>query len=146
MPVHSKRKAQIKAQIGALVFEKAFTKILAEYSNYNNVFSLKNAIKHLVHTGINKHAIKLEEDKQPLFVPIYNLGPRELETWKTYIEINLTNGFIWPSKSPARAFILFDKKLDKNLYFYIDYWDLNNLIIKNQYLLYLINKLLDWLS
>ena len=57
---------------------------------------------------MNEHAIKLEEDKQPSFRPIYNLGLVELETLKTYIKTNLANGFIQPSKSPAKAPILFD--------------------------------------
>ena len=49
---------------------------------------------------MNEHAIKLEEGKQPLFGPIYSLGPVKLETLKTYIDINLANGFIWPSSLP----------------------------------------------
>ena len=35
MPVHSKK----QAQVGALLFNEASTKVLAEYSNYSNVFS-----------------------------------------------------------------------------------------------------------
>ena len=80
---------------------------------------------------MNEHAIKLKEGKQPLFVPIYSLGPVALETLKTYIETNLANGFIRPSKSPARALILFDKKPNKSLYLCVNYWGFNNLIIKN---------------
>ena len=70
---------------------------------------------------MNKHAIKLEEGKQPLFGPIYSLELVELETLKTYIKTNLANGFIRPSKSLAGAPILFDRKLDKSLRFYVDY-------------------------
>ena len=95
---------------------------------------------------MNEHAIKLEEDKQPLFEPIYSLGPVELKTLKTYIESNLANGFIYLFKSPIKAPILFDKKPDRNLHLCVNYWDLNNIIIKNQYLLLLISKLLDWLG
>ena len=80
---------------------------------------------------MNKHAIKLEEDKQPLFGPIYSLGPVELETLKTYIETNLANGFICHSKSPMGASILFDKKPDGSLRLCVDYWDFNNITIKN---------------
>ena len=43
---------------------------------------------------MNKYAIKLEEDKQPSFRSIYNLGPVELKTLKTYIKTNLANGLI----------------------------------------------------
>ena len=63
MPMHSKRQTQIKAQVGALLFNKALPKIPTEYSNYNNVFSAEYATKLLESTGINKHAIKLEKSQ-----------------------------------------------------------------------------------
>ena len=91
---------------------------------------------------MNKHVIKLEKDKQLSFGPIYNLGLIKLEIFKTYIETNLANGFIQLFKSPAKAPILFDKKSNRSLRFYIDYWSLNNITIKNYYLLLLIGKLL----
>ena len=61
-------------------------------------------------TGINMHAIKLQDDKQPPYGPIYSLKPVKPETLKTYIETNLKTGFIRPSKSFAGTFILFNKK------------------------------------
>ena len=70
----------------------------------------------------------------------------ELEILKTYIENNLANGFIRPSKSPAGAPIFFDWKPDNNLCLCVDYWGLNIITIKNQYLLLLIRVSLDWLS
>ena len=82
-------------------------------------------------TGMNKYAIELEKSKQPLFRPIYSLGPVELETLKTYIETNLANGFILPSKSPAGASILFDRKPDGSLRLCVDYRGLNNITINN---------------
>ena len=112
--IEAQIETQNKAQIGALLFDKAPTEILAEYSNYNNVFLAENAAEIPENTGINKHAIKLEEGKQPPFGPIYSLGAIELEILKNYIETNLANGFIRPSKSPAEAPILFDRKLDRS--------------------------------
>ena len=97
-------------------------------------------------TKLNEHAIDLEDGKQPPYGSIYSLGPVELETLKTYIETHLKTGFIRPSKSPAGAPILFDKKPDGSLRLCVDYRDLNNLTIKNQYLLPLIGESLDWLS
>ena len=97
-------------------------------------------------TGINEYAIKLEKRKQPVFGPIYSLSPIELEILKTYIETNLANGFIRLSKSPVRVPIFFDWKPDKNLRFCVDYWDLNNITIKNQYMLLLIRKSLNQLG
>ena len=125
--MHSKR----QAKVGALLFNKASTKILVEYSDYNNVFLAEYIAEFLENTGINKHAIKLKESKQPLFRLIYSLRPVGLETLKTYIKTSLANSFIRPFKFSARAPILFDKKRDENLCLYVDYWGFNNLISKN---------------
>ena len=92
---------------------------------------------------MNKHTIKLKEGKQPHFRPIYSLSPVELETLKTYIKTNLANDFMRLSKSPISAPILFDRKLDGSFRLCVDYWGLNNIIIKNQYPLSLINESLD---
>ena len=132
-----------QAQIGASLFNQAPTEVPAEYSNYSNIFLAKNATKLPEHTGINDHAIKPEKGKQLLFSSIYSLGPVKLETLKTYIKTNLPNNFIRPFKSPTRAPILFNKKPNRSFHFCRDYRGLNNITIKNQYLLPLIGKLLD---
>ena len=119
---------------------------MAEYSNYSNIFSAKNTAKLPKNTGMNEHAIKLEEGKQSPFSPIYRLGPVVLETLKTYIEINLASGFIQSSKSPAKALILFNRKPNGSFHLCVDYENLNNITIKNQYPLLLIGKSLDWLG
>ena len=80
---------------------------------------------------INDYAIELIDDKQFSYDLFYSLGPVELEMLKTYIENNLLNGFIWPSKSPVKASIFFDKKLNGSLRLFIDYQSFNNLTIKN---------------
>ena len=98
------------------------------------------------HTKMNDHAIKLEEDKQLSFGPIYSLRSIELEILKTYIKTSLANGFIRSFESSIGALILFNQKPDGSLRICVDYWDLNNITIKNQYLLLLIGKLLDWLG
>ena len=75
MPVHSERQAQIEAeahidaqgqsgaQVGALLFDEAPTEVPAEYSDYSDVFSAENAAELPENTGMNEHAIKLEESK-----------------------------------------------------------------------------------
>ncbi len=70
----------------------------------------------------------------------------ELEILKAYIENNQASGFIRPSKSPAGASILFNKKPDSSLRLCVDYQDLNNLTIKNWYPLPLVGELLDRLG
>ena len=119
------------AQIGLLKANKAPTTVPTKYSNYTDVFSSELAAKLPEHTGINNHAIELEDGKQPSYGPIYSLGPVELETLKAYIKTNLANGFIRPFKSPAGAPILFDRKPDGSLCLCVNYCGLNNLTIKN---------------
>ena len=63
MPVYLKKQALIEIQVGALLFNKALTKISAEYSKYNDVFSAEYAVELLENTRINEHTIKLEENK-----------------------------------------------------------------------------------
>ncbi len=70
----------------------------------------------------------------------------KLEILKIYNKNNLANGFISPSKSPARALFLFNKKLDSSLQLCENYWGLNNLTIKNRSSLILVRESLDWLG
>ena len=149
--IHPDRKAQIafllteKAQIAFLLIKKV--KILDKYSDFANVFSEKKALVLLEHIKLNEYAMNLEDGKELSYGPIYNLGPMELETLKTYIKTPLKTGFIWSFKFPVGAFILFDKKPDGSLCLCVDYQGLNNFTIKNQYLLLLIGESfnrLDW--
>ena len=97
-------------------------------------------------TGINEHVIELDEGKQPPYGPIYSLGPVELETLKAFMETHLKTRFISHSKFLTVAPILVDNKPDGSLRLCVDYWVLNNLIIRNRYPLPLISKSLDWLG
>lgn len=117
-----------------------------KYSDFADVFWKELATELLKRFNINKYAIDVELNKQPHHEPIYILGLIELKILKTYIKINLANGFIQSSKSSVRTLILFFQKPDSSLFLYVNYCGLNNLKIKNQYLLLLIGKLLNWLS
>ena len=130
-----------KAQIALLIAKKG--KIATKYSDFSDIFLEKKALILPEATKLNQHAIKLQEDQQPPYEPIYSLGLVDLETLKTYIKINLANDFIRPSKSPAGVSILFVGKPDGSLRLCVDYQGLNNLTIKNQYLLPLIDKSLN---
>ena len=70
---------------------------------------------------INNYAIKIVDDQQLPYSPIYSLGPMELEMLKTYIKNNLANSFIRFFKSLAGALIFFNKKSDRSLRLYINY-------------------------
>ncbi len=110
-----------RAQIAHLKVDKVFSKVPSEYADFADIFSLKLAVELPEHTKINNHTIKLVDDWQPLYDPIYSLGPMELEILKAYIKNNLVNGFIRPFKSPAWAPIFFNKKSDDSLRLCIDY-------------------------
>ena len=133
-----------KAQLALLLIQKVI--VATKYPNFANVFLKKPANLFPEWTGANEHAIKLEEGKQPSYKPIYRLGPVELETFKTYIKTNLANIFIGAFKSSAGASILFVCKLNGSFCLYVNYQGLNNLTIKNRYLLPLIDNSLDQLS
>ena len=135
-----------KPQISGLIAREALMKVSAEYSDFADVFSPDLASELPEHTRINDYAIKLVDGQQPLYRSIYGLGSVELETLKAYIETNLANEFIRPSKSPAGALILFDRKSDSSLRLCVNYRDLNNLTIKSWYPLSLIGELLDRLG
>ena len=117
LDVHPSR----RPHVSGLIAEEAPTKVPAKYSDFADVFSPDLASELPEHTGINNHAIELVDGQQPPYGPIYSLGPVELETLKAYIETNLANGFIRPSKSPAGAPILFDWKSDVSFRLCVDY-------------------------
>ncbi len=135
-----------RTQIAHLKADEAPTEVQSEYADFADVFLLKLAVELLEHTGINNHAMELVNNWQPLYGPIYSLRLMELEILETYIKNNLASSFIRPSKSPAGAPILFDKKPDGSLRLCVDYQDLNNLTIKNRYPLLLVGESLDRLG
>ena len=68
------------AQIAALKQDEAPTKVPLKYADYSDIFLFDMAMELPEHTSINKHAIELQDGKQPPYGPIYSLGPVELET------------------------------------------------------------------
>ena len=66
-----------KAQIAYLKVDKAATEIPNEYADFADVFSSKLAAELLEH-GISNHVIELIDNWQPLYSPIYSLGPMKL--------------------------------------------------------------------
>ena len=146
MTVHPSRAVQVDSKLAQVALwnqKKALTKVPAKYSDFSDVFSAEETLILPEQTELNEHAIKVVDGKQPSYGLIYSLGPVQLETLKTYIKTHLKTRFIWHSKSPAGTPILFDQKPDSIFCLCVDYWGLNNLTIKNQYLLPLIGELLN---
>ena len=83
-----------RTEIAALVANKTPNLIFIKYSDFANIFFLKLILIFFKYIGINDHIIEQIDEWQPLYGSIYNLKLVELEILKTYIKINLANGFI----------------------------------------------------
>ncbi|GJV34881.1 putative reverse transcriptase domain-containing protein [Tanacetum coccineum] len=76
----------------------------------------------------------------------YRLAPSKLEELSGQLKKLQDKGFIRPSSSPWGALVLFVKKKDGSFRMYIDYRELNKLIVKNRYPLPRIDDLFDQLQ
>ena len=77
---------------------------------------------------------------------IYSLLLEKLETLQTYLDKNLKKEFIREFQLSVEYLILFVLKKDEKLQLCVDYRGLNNIIVKNSYLLSLISELQDQLQ
>lgn len=135
-----------RAKIAHLKVDEVFTKVFGKYVDFVDNFSRKLAVELLEHIKINNYAIELIDNGKFSYNFIYSLRPMKLKILKTYIANNLANNFIRLFQFSVKTLIFFDKKLNGSLRLHIDYENLNNLIIKNRYLLSLVSKLLDQLG
>ena len=106
-----------------LLFKKAVTNILLPHQTYN-------------------YKIILNKGFMPPFSPIYSLSIPELKALREWLDKSLSKGFIRAFLSPAGAPILFVKKSDNSLRLCVDYYGLNEGIIKNRHPFLLILKIL----
>src|SRR5258705_13161804 len=74
---------------------------------------------------------------------MYSLLPPELTALREFLEENIWNGFIRPSKSLWGSLVLFVKKKDGSLHLCIDFHTLNKVTEKDCYPLPLIMDLLN---
>ena len=80
------------------------------------------------------------------YSPLYKMLTPELEEVRRYILENIDKGFIILNDLPFASLILFMKKKDGSLRFYIDYKRLNVISKKDRYLLPLIQETLARIS
>ena len=76
-----------RAQITYLKANKASSKVPSKDADFVNIFSPKLLAKLPEHTKINVHAIKLVNNQQPPYSPIYSLDPVKLEILKLTLKI-----------------------------------------------------------
>jgi hypothetical protein len=87
--------------------------------------------------------IELKPDTAPIYKTPFRMTTPELVELKEHIKEFLGKGFIHPSSSPWGAPVIFVLKKDGTLRLCVDYRALNEVTIKNKYLLPRINDLFD---
>jgi hypothetical protein len=117
---------------------------MRDIKNYNNVFNLKNAFT-LFNYKKKNYSINLLSNKELLYKLLYFLSKKELSILQEYLLKNLTLNEIRKSISLVNTLILFILKSNNSLRLYINYYNLNIIIIKNKYFLSLIKKTLNCL-
>ena len=94
-------------------------------------------------TKVWDHAIDLKETLKPKKGRIYPLSKNEREEVQNFIEHQLRKEYIRLSKSPQMSLVFFVSKKDGEKRMVIDYYNLNDQTVKNNYLLLLITDLID---
>ena len=89
------------------------------------------------------HAIDLKEMFKPRKGRIYSLSRNKREKVQKFVEDQLRKRYIRPSKSPQTLPVFFVSKKDEGKRIVIDYHNLNDQMVKNNYLLLLIIDLID---
>jgi len=92
------------------------------------------------------HAINLKETFKPWKGRIYPLSKNKREEVQNFVEDQLRKGYIRPSKSPQTSPVFFVGKKDRSKQMVIDYHNLNDQTVKNNYPLLLITELIDNMS
>src|SRR5258707_81667 len=122
--------------------EDTLSGVPQEYHEFRNVFSGEKANALAPHWPYDLK-INLEEGAKPFHGLIYSLSPLELTVLREFLEENIRNGFIRPSKSPWGSPVLFIKKKDGSLRLCVDFHALNRVTEKDRYPLPLIADLLN---
>ncbi len=109
-------------------FKKVFSKILSDSLNTHD------QIKHLIDLMKNKiFCIKF----------IYKMTWDELAVIRDYLNSMLKKKWIHSSSNSAKASVLFVKKLNESLCLCMNYHDLNEITVKNNYSLFLLSETLN---
>ncbi|CUA70761.1 Transposon Tf2-11 polyprotein [Rhizoctonia solani] len=77
--------------------------------------------------------IELKEDAKLGHAPLYSMTPAESKELKEWLDKELAQGKITPSKSPIASPVMFVKKKDGSLRLVVDYRKLNEATKKNSY-------------
>ena len=119
-------------------------KLFINYYNYINVFD-KSQTNILSLYRFYNHKLKFAKgaDKNILFKSrIYSILNYKFEQIKKYLNEHLKKRFIIFNYALFASFVLFVKKPNDKLRFYVNYRKLNVIIKRNRYFILLINEIL----
>ena len=110
--------------------------------NYKDIFNLKNIFIFLKYNNKN-YNINLLLKTKLLYKLLYLLFKKKLDILQNYLLKNLVLSRICKSIFFIKILILFVLKNNKSLRLYINYRDLNAIILKNRYFFFIIKKTLN---
>src|SRR5258705_778471 len=111
------------------------------YEDFADIFS-EEAFAHLPPRKAWDHAIELHPDAKLPRGRTFPLSPAEQKELDAFLRENLANRQISLSKSPIGAPVFFVKKKEGSLHLVQDYRKLNEITVKNSYLLLLVSNML----
>ena len=136
-----KRKKKGK-RVVTLKEEKIEEMVPRKFLKQKKVFG-KVELKRILTRKIWDHTIDLKETFKLRKGRIYPLSQNKREEVQNFIEDQLRKRYIRPSKSPQMSPVFFVDKKDKSKQMVMDYCNLNNQTVKNNYPLPLIMDLID---
>jgi len=137
------RREELKIRSRNEDLKEAEENIPKEYKDFNDRVFNKAVFEKLPDQSKWNHAIKLIPNVTLKDCKVYPLNVKEQEELDKFLEEHLKSGQIQLSKSPCVAPFFFIKKKDGSLQLVQDYRRLNEVTIKNKYLLPLIQELID---
>jgi len=121
------------------------SKILSAIQDFKKVFSEILSDSLNMHDQM-KHFIDLMKSKMSCIKSIYKMTWDELTAIQNYLDSTLKKKWIHSSSSSAKASVLFVKKLNESLYLCMNYHDLNEITVKNNYSLSLLSETLNYFA
>ncbi len=118
------------------------SKILSAIQDFKKVFSEILSDSLNMHDQV-KHLIDLMKSKMSYIESIYKMTRDELAVIRNYLDSALEKKWIRSSSSFAKASVLFIKKLNESLHLCVNYRDLNEITVKNNYSLSLLSETLN---
>ena len=128
-------------QINLTIIKLMNNMLSEEYRDFIKLFVNETSEETLSAHQSWDYKILIIKDKTSEKTLIYSLLSEKLKALHMYLNENLKKEIIRESQSFAGYLILFILKKNKTLWLCVDFWGLNNIMIKNSYLLPLILEL-----